>query len=157
MACKRMIFNNISGIITMLKMYNFTSDKIVLTYSLQFLFQVISFHLEVELKKSKSLSFAMLKNTKKVYGYFTRQGQWIHFWKVTTQGLFGPNFISSHRMCLKKIYKDFKFFKQCEVMAAILDVKQVHRTTFLKRTNQEVSHISLIQFGPMVFEKKIKM
>jgi hypothetical protein len=59
----------------MLKMYNFTSDKIVLTYSLQFLFQVISFHLEVELKKSKSLSFAMLKNTKKEYGYFTRQGQ----------------------------------------------------------------------------------
>ena len=55
MACKRMIFNNISGIITMLKMYNFTSDKIVLTYSLQFLFQVISFHLEVELKKSRPM------------------------------------------------------------------------------------------------------
>lgn len=51
-------------------------------------------------------------------------------------------------------FQRFQIFQQ---MAAILCIGQSDRPQFWKRTIQEVSHQSLVQFDPMVLKKKIKM
>jgi len=46
-----------------------------------------------------------------------------------TQRLFGPNLVSFHPVVLNNIFlKDFHFFNKSEMMAAISDLGQGHRT-----------------------------
>jgi hypothetical protein len=50
-------------------------------------------------------------------------------WKVVTQELFEPNFISFHPVVLKKkTFKNFLFFNPSEVMVVILENGQGHPT-----------------------------
>jgi hypothetical protein len=51
------------------------------------------------------------------------------------------------------MFKDFQFFNLSEVMVAILNVFQGNQTQIWK-TIQSVSHPSLVQFSPVVLEKK---
>ena len=50
------------------------------------------------------------------------------------RGLFGPNLVSLHPVVLNNIFlKDFHIFNKSEMMAAILDLGQGHRTQFWKK------------------------